>query len=96
LIADLRISQKSARAMSPAWWPAPQGAVLEALVGGEESSEFLRQSHLIVDRWAADGASTLFSALPGANHFNAPNPLSDPGSGIVDALVKLLGAAGNT
>jgi len=91
--ADLRLDAEAARAMSPALWPAPKGVLLEALVGGEESSEFLRQSHLIVDRWAAGGASTLFSALPGANHFTAPNPLADPGSGIVDGLVKLLEAA---
>jgi len=91
--ADLRLDADRAKAVSPAFWPVAQGTVFEALVGGEESSEFLRQSHLIVDRWAEGGASTLYSALPGANHFTAPSPLSDPGSGMVDALVKLLEAA---
>ena len=91
--ADLRLDAASAKAMSPAYWPAPQGAIFEAFVGGEESSEFLRQSHLIVDRWGKEGATTLFSAIPGANHFTAPAPLADPGSGMVDQLAKLLDAA---
>ena len=88
--ADLRLDIEGAKAASPAFWPVPSGIVFDALVGGEESSEFLRQSRLIVDRWAAGGAQTLYSALPGANHFTAPNPLADPGSGMVDALIALL------
>jgi arylformamidase len=88
--ADLRLDAATAKAVSPAEWPAPQGATLHALVGGEESSEFLRQSKLIADRWAAEGASTLYGQLPGANHFTAPAPFADPGSGVVNALVRLL------
>jgi arylformamidase len=91
--ADLRLDIEGAKAVSPAFWPIPSGIVFDALVGGEESSEFLRQSRLVVDKWAARGAQTLYSALPGANHFTAPNPLADPGSGMVDAVVKLLDAA---
>lgn len=93
LNVDLRLDPESAKAASPASWPVPPGIVFDALVGGEESSEFLRQSRLVVDRWASAGAQTLYSALPGANHFTAPNPLADPGSGMVDAVVKLLDAA---
>jgi len=88
--ADLRLDAEGAKSMSPAMWPVPSGIVFDALVGGEESSEFLRQSRLVVDRWASAGAQTLYSALPGAHHFAAPNPLADPGSGMVDALVALL------
>lgn len=91
--ADLRLDAEQAKAASPAFWPVPSGIVFDALVGGEESSEFLRQSRLVVDRWAAGGAKMLYSALPGANHFTAPNSLADPGSGMVDAVVKLLEAA---
>jgi arylformamidase len=91
--ADLHLDLEQAKAVSPAFWPVPAGVVFDALVGGEEASEFLRQSRLIVDRWASAGAQTLYSALPGANHFTAPNALADPGSGMVDAVVKLLQAA---
>ena len=90
---DLRLDTEQARAASPAFWSVPSGIVFDALVGGEESSEFLRQSRLIVDRWGSAGAQMLYSALPGANHFTAPNALADPGSGMVDAVVKLLQAA---
>ena len=79
--ADLRLDAEQASAVSPAFWPVPSGVVFEAWVGGDESSEFLRQSQLVVDRWASAGAQTLYSAIPGANHFTAPNPLADPGSG---------------
>lgn len=91
--ADLRLDAESAKALSPALWPVSRSAMFDAFVGGEESSEFLRQSRLIVDRWGSGGAQTLYSALPGANHFNAPNPLANPGSGLVDRVVKVLEAA---
>ena len=91
--ADLRLDAEQAKAVSPAFWPVPSGIVFDALVGGDELPEFIRQSHLVVDRWASAGAQTLYSAIPGANHFTAPNPLADPGSGMVDALVGLLQSA---
>ena len=50
----------------------PDGVRFEAWVGGDESSEFLRQSRLVAERWAAAGARTRFEILPGANHFTAP------------------------
>ncbi len=90
---QLRLDTAEAHAVSPAYWPLSQGVRFEAWVGGEESSEFLRQSRLIADAWAASGATTRFGIIPGANHFNAPNGLADPASQIVKALVELAGAA---
>lgn len=90
---SLRLDEASAKAVSPAFWPVPSGVDLEAWVGGAEASEYLRQSRLIVDRWADMGARTRFALVPGANHFTAPAPLADPGSTMVVALLRLAEAA---
>lgn len=89
---QLRLDEKKARAVSSAFWPTQGGVRFEAWVGGNESSEFLRQSRLVADRWAAAGATTRYEEITGANHFTAPSSLVDPESPIVAALVALAGA----
>lgn len=86
---ELRLDADEARQVSTAYWPVPKGVHLEAWVGGEESSEFLRQSRLIADRWSVAGARTRYADIPGANHFTASAPLTDPKSAMVAALVAL-------
>ena len=93
---SLRLDEAAARAASPAFWPVPSGVHLEAWVGGTETSEYHRQSRLVVESWAAAGARTRFAEVPGANHFTAPAPLADPGSAMVAALVALADAAGKS
>jgi len=44
---DLRLTAETARQLSPALWPIAPGRTFDAVVGGLESSEFLRQSRLI-------------------------------------------------
>src|SRR5262249_57890835 len=66
---DLRLDEQSARAASPLYWPAPNGSVFDAVVGGLESSEFLRQSRVIVGAWDKGGVATRFEAAAGMNHF---------------------------
>ena len=46
----LGLDEAEAEALSPLFWPAPEGKMLDAVVGGDESSEFLRQSAAIVAR----------------------------------------------
>jgi arylformamidase len=86
---QLRLDEVGARAVSPAFWPVPEGVRFEAWVGGDESSEFLRQSRLVAERWGAAGARTRMHVIPGANHFTAPAGLADPDSAMVAALVAL-------
>ena len=86
---DLRLDEKQARDASPIFWPPPTGGVLDAVVGGLESSEFLRQSHIIAEAWRQSGAETRYKAVPGANHFTVIDPLSDPASKMVERLVAL-------
>jgi arylformamidase len=88
--ADLRLDAVEARRMSPLFWPAPKGQKLDAVVGGSESAEFLRQSHAIVDGWGGAGVVTRYQEIPGANHFTVLDELSDPASALVARLVEIV------
>lgn len=88
--ADFRMDDASAKALSPIRWPAPKGKTLDAVVGGAESDEFLRQSRTIADTWGAAGVATRYEAAPGANHFTVIEPLADPNSTMVKRLLELL------
>ena len=85
----LRLDQAAARAASPLFWRAPARGSLDAVVGENESAEYLRQSRTIVDRWGAAGLATRFGVVPGANHFTAIAPLADPDSAMVLRLREL-------
>lgn len=87
--ADYKLDEASARAISPLSWPAPAGRTLDAVVGGAELPEFLRQSRVMVDTWGAGGTRTRYVEIPGANHFTAIDPLTDPTSSMVARLVEL-------
>lgn len=86
---DLRLDEKSAHELSPIHWRVPAGRTLDAVVGGIESSEFLRQSVIISEVWRKAGAETRYEAIPGANHFTVLDPLSDPDSAMTARVVEL-------
>src|SRR5690606_41159437 len=49
----LQLNAETARASSPLFWPAPaHGQPFEAWVGGDETSEFHRQSQELVKYWS--------------------------------------------
>ena len=86
---DLRLNEAEARQVSPLFWPAPQGRVFDAVVGGLESSEFLRQSRVIAETWGKAGAQTRYEAIAGTNHFTVIDALADPQSAMVARLAEL-------
>ena len=71
------------------FWNAPARGSLDAVVGGNESAEYFRQSRTIVERWGAAGIATRFGTVAGANHFTAIAPLADPDSPMVLRLKEL-------
>ena len=78
----LDLDEREAAALSPIHWPIPNGStpggtVLDCLVGGDESPEFLRQSSMMADHWAAHGVETRYEALSGLNHFTVLDPMFD-------------------
>jgi len=87
----LRLDHAAARAVSPLFWNAPMRGSLDAVVGENESSEYLRQSKSIVDIWGAAGVATRFGTVANANHFTAIAPLADPASPMVARLKELAG-----
>jgi arylformamidase len=85
----LRLDEATAREVSPLFWKPPAHGSIDAVVGGNESAEYFRQSHSIVDRWGAAGLATRFGVVPDANHFTAIAPLADPQSPMVLRLKEL-------
>ena len=86
---ELKLDAEQARRVSPLQWPVAKTCVFDAVVGGLESSEFLRQSHILADTWAARGATTRYEAIAGMNHFTIVDALPNPNSAMVDRLVSL-------
>jgi arylformamidase len=80
----LRLDRAEAEALSPALLPPPPCARLHAVVGGAESSEFIRQTRDFAERWGGG-----WEALPGLNHFTVLEPLTDPNSALVARAAEL-------
>jgi arylformamidase len=89
----LELTPKHAKAYSPLFWPAPKGKTLDAIVGGDESSEYLRQSADIVAAWGEDGVTTRYEEIEGANHFTVIDPLTDRNSAMCERLKQLVSRA---
>jgi arylformamidase len=85
----MRLDHAAARAASPLFWDVPVRGSLDAVVGGNESAEYFRQSKTIVELWGAAGLPTQFGVVPDANHFTAIAPLADPQSPMVARLLEL-------
>ena len=95
----LDLDEREAAALSPVFWPVPNGStpggtILDCVVGGDESPEFLRQSRMMADHWAANGVETRCDVLPGLNHFTVLGPLFDAESDLVRRIVDLTRATG--
>jgi arylformamidase len=86
---DLRLDANDVRHVSPLFWPAPAGRVFDAVVGGLESSEFLRQSRTVAEAWGKAGMHTRYEAIAGTNHFTVIDALVDPKSPMVSRLAEL-------
>jgi len=67
-----------------------RGRVFDTVVGGAESSEFLRQSRGLADGLAPARASRRVTRKSaGANHFTVIDPLSDPNSAMTARCAEL-------
>jgi arylformamidase len=85
---DLRLDAEEARKVSPVFWPPAPGRTFDAAVGGLESSEFKRQSRIIVQAWQSV-AQTRYEEIAGTNHFTVADALADPQSAIVARIAEL-------
>ncbi|HEX2554137.1 MAG TPA: alpha/beta hydrolase [Microvirga sp.] len=88
----LGMDEAEAGRLSPLLWTPPAGTRLDAVVGGDESKEYLRQSRVIAERWGAAGVATRYEAIPGANHFTMIAPLANPDSAMTRRVADLVRA----
>ena len=89
LSADIGLDAARARKLSPAAMPAPQGRLI-AVVGGDESEEFLRQNALIAEAWGA-GVVSVCEQVSGRHHMNVLHEFADPASRTHRLTLRLLG-----
>ena len=88
LNADLKLDDASALALSPAFMPPATRAPVMTVVGGAESSEFLRQNALLRTSWRAAFAGDI--PMPGCHHFSVVDGLADHSSPLYRGLRKLM------
>jgi arylformamidase len=88
LNGDLRLDAESALRLSPAFLPAATRAPVMTCVGGDESSEFLRQNALLGSRWRAAFAGDI--AMPGRHHFSVIDGLADRQSALFAGARRLM------
>jgi arylformamidase len=88
----LKLDMDSAERESPFFWPAPSRLTMDAVVGGAESAEYLKQSRRIADVWGLEGVQTRYEEIPGANHFTVIAGLADPHDGMTRRIALLAGA----
>jgi len=86
----LSLTKGTARASSPLFRPPPpKGRRLVAAVGGDESTEFLRQSREIAENWSKVGVNAECEVIAGTNHFTIVDELIRPGSAILTQIVAM-------
>ena len=93
--SDLRLDAPRARALSPIHLAPKVRAPLLLAAGGNETSEFIRQSWLLWEHWPECHPSGRKGPLlvPDTHHYGILSELGDPGSELVSRLLGLLGAA---
>ena len=89
----LGMTEADAERLSPLAWTPPVGRTIDAVVGGEESAEYKRQSRTLAERWGQAGVATRYEEIPGANHFTVIAPLADPESSMTRRLAEIAGGA---
>ncbi|GIK85439.1 MAG: alpha/beta hydrolase [Betaproteobacteria bacterium] len=91
--ADFRLDAAEAARLSPALMPPATGAPLLVAVGGDETSEFLRQARLQWDAWPANRPAGTDGPLviPGRHHLAVVDDYADPASLLTRRTLQLFG-----
>jgi len=87
---DVRLTQKAALKVSPAFLPPATEAPLYTAVGTEENEGFHIQNRLIAERWARVHRADI--PCPGRNHFTVLDELCDPGTRLFKSVLELMAA----
>jgi len=84
---DLRLDEATAMRLSPAFMPPASAAPVMTCVGGDESSEFLRQNALLGERWRGAFAGDI--PMPGRT-ISRWSTASRPGEPAVPGRAQLM------
>ena len=87
---DVRLTIRSALAVSPAFLPPATDASLFTAVGSDENAGFHTQNRLIAERWR--GVLSEDIPCPGDNHFTVLERMSEPGSSLFNAALRMMAA----
>ena len=85
----LRLTPAQVQQASPARVPLVGRAEFTAIVGGDESGEYLRQNRLIQRAWGRERVPVA-TAVPGLHHFDIVDALATRGSRVHTLARKLL------
>ncbi len=89
LADDLRLTPASVKRLSPSFFARPRRP-LYAVVGGDESQEFLRHTQLIRDQWGPT-AVPVCETLVGHHHYDVLRNLADPQGRLHELGLRVLG-----
>jgi arylformamidase len=84
---DVRLNEKAALEVSPAFLPPATDAPLHTAVGEIENEGFHVQNRIIAERWKKVHAGD--TVCPGDNHFTVLERLADPASALHRALLAM-------
>src|SRR5258706_7054809 len=88
LNGDLRLDEEAAIRASPIFMPPATRAPVMSCVGGDESSEFLRQNALLGARWRGAFAGDI--PMPGTHHFSVLDGLGKQSSALFSGARRLM------
>ncbi len=88
LNVDLRMSEESARELSPALMPPASSAPLSIAVGGQEIGGFKDQHRTIAQAWSGNIVADI--PCPGDNHFSILDKFADPRSELFRAAMRMM------
>jgi arylformamidase len=88
---DLAMSQAEAARNSPMSLMPNVTPPLQAIVGSEEGTEYLRQSNGLAAAWSKGGHDTKAVTIAGHNHFSIVHRLSEPESDVTKIVLAQMG-----
>ena len=86
---DVRLTEKTALKVSPAFLPPATDAPFYTAVGSEENEGFHIQNRLIAEKWGKALRADI--PCPGANHFTVLDQLCKSGTSLFNAVVSMVG-----
>ncbi|HEY2628457.1 MAG TPA: alpha/beta hydrolase, partial [Usitatibacter sp.] len=85
--ADFRLDDAAVKRLALAGKPRSIGAKIVPAAGGNESSEFQRQSRLLSEAWSPQASAALI--LPGLDHFSIVDSFAERGQPLYEATLAL-------